>query len=82
MLYSSLIGTLLATKIPGIIYVSQDMKFKRPVYVGEEIEVVVEVLGPLDRKNLFWNFDTTVNKGEDKVVVLEGKAVSKVPAAP
>ena len=82
MLYSSLIGTLLATKIPGIIYVSQDMKFKRPVYVGEEIEVVVEVLGPLGRTNLFWNFDTTVNKGEDKVVVLEGKAVSKVPAAP
>ena len=81
MLYSSLIGTLLATTIPGIVYVSQDMKFKRPVYVGEEVEVVVEALGPLGGKNLFWNFDTTINKGEDKVVVLEGKAVSKVPPA-
>ena len=66
----------MATTIPGIVYVSQDLRFTRPVYVGEEVEVVVQVT---DGDKQFWNFDTTIKKGEGKVVV-RGKATAKVPA--
>lgn len=43
MLYSSLPGTLFARTVPGSVYVSQTLNFKRPVYVDEEVEVVIEV---------------------------------------
>ena len=56
---------------------SQDLQFTRPVYVGEEVEVVVQVI---KGGHQFWNFDTTINKDGGKVVV-RGKATAKVPAS-
>ena len=43
MLYGSLFGTLFGAQIPGSIYVSQRMAFRRPVYVGETVTARIDV---------------------------------------
>lgn len=50
-LTGSLISTVLGTKLPGpgCIYLSQDLKFVAPVYLGDEVTATVSILG-LDAK--------------------------------
>ena len=43
MLYSSLFSTLLATTVPGSVYISQKLTFLAPVFVGTEVRAVVTV---------------------------------------
>ena len=43
MLVSSLFSTLIATQIPGAIYISQSLSFKAPVYIGDEITAQITV---------------------------------------
>lgn len=37
MLHSSLFSTIFATRIPGAVYVSQNLDFKAPVFVGDTV---------------------------------------------
>ena len=37
MLYSSLFSTIFATRVPGVIYVAQSLKFTAPVFVGDAV---------------------------------------------
>ena len=82
MLYSTLPGTLFARAVPGAVYVSQTLNFKRPVLVDEEVEVVIQVEQVRRR---FCTFATRVLKrGDDgeKAVVMQGTAVTRLPALP
>jgi acyl dehydratase len=45
MLYSSLFSTMFATRIPGCIYVSQNLAFKAPVFVGDAVIAKCVVCG-------------------------------------
>lgn len=45
MLVASLISAVLGTKLPGegTIYLGQELKFKRPVYLGNTITAICEI---------------------------------------
>lgn len=82
LLYSSLPGTLLAQALPGVVYVSQTLNFKRPVYVDEPLQVVIEVETVLRRRLV--SFATTVLKcgeGGPDAIAMSGTAVAQLPAA-
>lgn len=79
MLTASMISQLLGTQLPGLgtIYLSQSMKFKAPVYIGDEITATVEVVNYREDKRIA-TFSTTCTNQDGKVV-LEGEAVVIAP---
>ena len=50
----SLISSVMGTKLPGpgTIYLSQSLKFSRPVYIGDEITVSVTILEKKDKNRV------------------------------
>ena len=75
---ASIISRILGTRFPGpgTIYLGQTLKFKRPVYLGDEITGTVTV-SQKDEKGKVWLETTVTNqKGE---TVLEGEAVILAP---
>jgi len=78
MLSASFISTVFGTRLPGpgCIYLSQTLKFKAPVRIGDTVvaRVTVKSLTPEKRKALF---DTVCMVGE--TVVLTGEAEIMVP---
>lgn len=79
LLTASLISAVLGTRLPGpgTIYLSQDLKFRRPVRIGDTITAKVEVVELKPEKNLVRLLATCTNqRGE---VVLEGTALVMPP---
>lgn len=78
MLSASFISTVFGTKLPGpgCIYVSQLLKFKAPVKIGDTVIARVEVTA-LNPEKKFATFKTTCSVGEK--VVLDGEATLMVP---
>lgn len=73
-LAASLISTVLGTQLPGpnTIYLSQELKFKAPVKIGDTITAEVEVIEKgADKKIL--KLKTTV-KNQTGTTVIEGAA--------
>jgi 3-hydroxybutyryl-CoA dehydratase len=83
MLTASFISTVIGTKLPGpgCIYVSQNLKFKAPVRVGDTVKARVTVNSIDDARGRI-AVETTCMVGN--VVVIAGEAVLMVPrrAAP
>ncbi len=82
MLTSSLISAVLGTQLPGpgTIYLSQELKFRRPVRIGDMITARAEVIELLAENNIARLKTTCVNqRGE---MVLEGEAVVMPPKQP
>ena len=54
-LSSSLISAIIGTKLPGpgSIYLNQDLNFKRPIYIGEQIRAVVTIIDIKLEKSIF-----------------------------
>ncbi len=79
MLSASLISTALAMKLPGegSVYMSQTLNFKLPVYVGEEVTVVLTVTNVRSDKPIV-TLQTQVLNSRQKVVV-DGEAVAYCP---
>jgi 3-hydroxybutyryl-CoA dehydratase len=79
MLTASLFSTLLATQLPGpgAIYLSQTLKFLRPVKIGETVTVRVDVRA-LDIAKRHMTLETSVRNARGKTVV-SGEAVVQVP---
>ena len=71
---SSLISCALATKLPGPggIYLSQEVKFMRPVKVGDTVTVKLEVLDINERRKRATVSTNVVN--QDGKTVVKGKA--------
>ncbi|MBI3707381.1 MAG: MaoC family dehydratase [Proteobacteria bacterium] len=78
MLTASFISTVIGTRLPGpgVIYVSQSLRFKAPVRIGDTIEAraTITELTPEKRRA---TLKTVVSVGPK--VVLEGEAVVMVP---
>ncbi|MCH2037116.1 MAG: MaoC family dehydratase [Rickettsiales bacterium] len=78
-LTASLISTVIGTKLPGpgCIYVSQELKFKAPVYIGDTVyaKATVEKLIP-EKKRAILRTTCTVKD----VIVLDGEAVIQLGA--
>jgi len=76
---ASLVSAVLGTKLPGpgCIYVSQQIKFTRPVYFGDTITARVEVIERVVDRNRVRLETTCVNqRGEE---VMRGEAVLSPP---
>ncbi len=78
ILVSSLISSALGTQLPGegSIYMSQELKFLKPVYIGEECTAEVEVLSKRDDKQIVV-MKTTVTTNNGQTEVISGQAVMK-----
>lgn len=77
MLTASFISTVLGTKLPGpgCIYLSQSMKFRAPVYIGDEVIAILKITGlDAEKGRATLACDCAVN-GK---TVLEGEAVMMV----
>ncbi len=76
-LTGSLFSTVLGTKLPGpgCIYLSQTMKFRAPVYIGDEVVATLRITGlDTDKSRATLACDCAVN-GK---TVLDGEAVMMV----
>ena len=80
MLSAAYISAVLGTRLPGpgAIYVSQSLKFKAPVRIGDTVSTRVEVREINAKRRRAW-LDTTCSVGE--TVVLEGEAEVMLPRA-
>lgn len=78
MLSSGFISTVFGTKLPGpgCIYISQTLKFKAPVQIGDTVIARVTALEKDDSKN-FIKFETVCHVGD--TVVISGEAMIMVP---
>ncbi len=75
MLTASFISTVIGMKLPGTgtVYLSQEMKFKRPVRIGDTIIARVKVAEKNDERHHISLLTECTN--QDGKVVLEGNAV-------
>jgi 3-hydroxybutyryl-CoA dehydratase len=78
MLTASFISAVLGTKLPGpgCIYVSQNLKFKAPVRIGETVRATVTVTA-IDPIRARVTVSTVCKVGE--TVVIDGEAQLVVP---
>ncbi len=80
MLTASFISTVLSMKLPGpgTIYLSQNSRFRAPVFIGDTVTATVECVEKLDKRQ--WaKFKTTVVNQDGKLVV-DGEAMVIPPA--
>ena len=79
MLTASFISTVIGTKLPGpgCIYVSQNLRFKAPVKVGDTVTATCTVTRLIAEKR-FIEMDTVCSVGGE--VVLDGQATILVPS--
>lgn len=79
MLTASFVSTALGTKLPGpgAIYVSQNIRFKRPVRIGDTVEARVTVTN-LNPNKKFADFKTECYVNGQ--IVMEGEATIMVPS--
>jgi enoyl-CoA hydratase len=82
MLYGSMFGTIFGATIPGSIYVSQNFRFKRPVFVGERVTALVEVthVKPLGKRGALATCSTTITT--EGGIAMEGTAAVLLPTPP
>ena len=71
MLVASFISKVLGRDFPGdgTIYMQQEVKFKKPVYINEEVEVEVEVIDKRDDKHILTLRTDVTNSNGDKVII-------------
>jgi 3-hydroxybutyryl-CoA dehydratase len=78
MLTASFISTVLGTKLPGpgCIYMSQNLKFKAPVRIGDTVHARVTVIDIIPEKRRV-TVKTVCAVGD--TVVIDGEALLMVP---
>ncbi|AXC67007.1 enoyl-CoA hydratase [Salmonella enterica subsp. diarizonae serovar 59:z10:-] len=79
VLVSGLTSAVLGMQLPGegTIYLGQDNKFRRPVYIGDTVKATCEVIELNTEKNLVRLATTTTNQNNE--IVIEGIAVVMAP---
>lgn len=79
-LVGGLISNCIGMKLPGngTIYLEQDMKFKKPVYIGDTITARVEVSEIINEEKKVIKLKTVVTNQNEEIVI-DGYAVVKAP---
>ena len=72
---AGLFGGLFGSKLPGrgTIHLGQELKFTKPVFVGEAVTAKIEIISIRDDKPII-TFNCVIFK-EDSSIAIEGKAV-------
>ena len=70
MLVASFISTMIGTVFPGkgALYLGQDLKFKKPVFVNDIIQVNVKVIQKVDSSQMI-ELKTTVTNQHSEIVI-------------
>lgn len=78
MLVGSLISTVLGMYLPGpgTIYLEQNLKFKKPVYIGDTVNAVVTVSKIINENKGIYSLDTVIYNQNNEIVT-DGYAVVK-----
>ena len=78
MLVASLFSGLIGMKLPGegSIYLGQNLSFKAPVFIDEQVTASVEIINIREDKPIVTLRTVCVNS--EGTVVIEGEAVAKV----
>jgi 3-hydroxybutyryl-CoA dehydratase len=82
LLTAGLISTVLGTKLPGpgSIYLGQELRFTRPVFIGDTVTAAVEVVEVMaEKRRVRLRTVCTNDRGE---TVIEGEAVVMVAEPP
>jgi 3-hydroxybutyryl-CoA dehydratase len=76
MLLASYISGLIANDFPGegSIYLEQNLSFKKPCFIGDEIEVIVDLIEKNKNK---YKLSTTVKSGENILITGEALILKK-----
>ncbi|KAB2862287.1 MAG: MaoC family dehydratase [Anaerolineae bacterium] len=79
ILTSALISAVLANDLPGpgTIYLGQNLKFKKPVFIGDTITATVTISQVRAERKII-TFETTCTNQNGEVVI-EGEATVKAP---
>lgn len=79
MFGAGMISAVLGNRLPGpgTIYLSQEMKFLKPVHFGDTITAKVEIIEILEAKNRLRLRTTCINQRGD--VVIDGEALVMAP---
>ncbi|XP_021764134.1 uncharacterized protein LOC110728792 [Chenopodium quinoa] len=79
MLVASLFPRIISSHFPGAVYVSQNLQFRQPVYVEDEIVGEVQALNIRNfKQNYLAKFTTRCFK-KDSLIVLDGEATAILP---
>ncbi len=78
MLTGSFISSVLGTRLPGegTIYLEQNFKFKKPVYIGDTCTATVEVIEIINADKGIYKLDTKI-VNQNGELVTDGYAVVK-----
>ena len=71
---SAVIGTVLPG--PGSIYIGQSLRFRRPIYIGDEVQTLVEIVSIDRERNRVMLATRCIVKGK---AVIDGEAEILVP---
>jgi 3-hydroxybutyryl-CoA dehydratase len=78
LISASFFSALFGTKLPGegCVYVQQNLHFKKPVYIGDKVFALIEIIGiDIKKRRVFFK---TSCKVENKVVII-GTAEIYIP---
>ncbi len=69
------ISNVLGTQLPGpgVIYISQAVKFLKPIVIGDTITATVEVIQKDEKKNRVWLHTYCINQKNE--IVVDGEAI-------
>ncbi|XP_033734668.1 hydroxyacyl-thioester dehydratase type 2, mitochondrial-like [Pecten maximus] len=78
VLLNGLLSAVCSTKLPGpgAVYLSQELKFLAPAFVGQSVTAEVEVI---DIERLVMTLSTTVRETDTLKLLLEGSAKLVIP---
>jgi len=78
MLVASLFSAVIGVKLPGrgAIYLDQQIRFKAPVFIGDEITALVEVIKVRESKGIL-TLKTVCTNASGKIVI-DGEAIVKI----
>lgn len=81
MLLAGILSGVLGTQFPGVgtIYVSQTLRFRRPVFIGDELTLTLRVVERMEGRNRL-RIETSFDN-QDGETVLTGEAVVIPPSA-
>lgn len=80
ILVAGLLSNVIGMKLPGpgTIYMEQDIRFLKPVYIGDTVSARVEVTEVLNREKNVLRLATQI-RNQDGDTVIDGFAIVKAP---
>jgi len=80
MLVAALFPRIISSHFPGAVYVSQNLNFKLPVYIGDKVTGEVQAMCIKENKKRYVVKLKTKCFRNDEILVLDGEAMAILPS--